>query len=148
MKQAARIALTALATLPALASSVHAEGDAALGADLFKQNCSACHSAEPGQNLVGPSLYSVVGRHAAAAADFSYSNAMKSSGIVWTQDQLMSYLKAPRRFIPGVKMMFPGLDNASDRANVIAYLSTLGNHAQAKAETPAAPSASAPRASN
>lgn len=142
MRQATRILLAALAMAPFFAPCAHAEGDAARGADLFKQNCAACHSAEPGQNLVGPSLYSVVGRHSASGAGFSYSNAMKSSGITWTQDQLMSYLKAPRRFIPGVKMMFPGLDDAADRANVIAYLSTLGDNATAKAETAPAPNTS------
>jgi cytochrome c len=78
-----------------------------------------------GQNLVGPSLFSVVGRAAASIADFSYSSAMKRSGIVWTADQLMAYLKAPRQYVPGVKMMFPGLSDQGDRENVVAFLATL-----------------------
>jgi len=109
-----------------LIGSAHAEGDPALGADLFRQNCASCHSPERGQNLVGPSLYSVVGRPAASVADFPYSAAMKRSGIVWTPDQLLAYLKAPRKYVPGVKMMFPGLADEKERENVIAFLATLG----------------------
>jgi cytochrome c2 len=108
-----------------LAGAAQAAGDAARGADLFKQNCSMCHSAEPGQNLVGPSLFSIVGRAAASVADFSYSAAMKGSGITWTADRLMAYLKAPRKYIPGCKMVFPGLSNEQDRENVVAFLATL-----------------------
>ena len=68
-----------------------------------------CHSRETGQNMVDPTLFSVVGRPAGSIAGFSYSAAMKSSGIVGTPDQLMVYLKAPRKFLPGVKMTFTGL---------------------------------------
>ena len=107
------------------AAAAQAAGDPARGADLFRQNCAACHSQERGQNLVGPSLFSVVGRAAASIADFSYSSAMKRSGIVWTADQLMAYLKAPRQYVPGVKMMFPGLSDQKDRENVVAFLATL-----------------------
>jgi cytochrome c len=125
--------------------SALAAGDAARGADVFKENCAACHSPERGQHLVGPSLYSVVGRTAASESGFSYSSAMKGSGVVWTPEKLMAYLKAPRRLIPGVKMMFPGLDDEGDRENVIAFLSTLREQAQSASE--GAP-ASDSRASN
>jgi cytochrome c len=114
-----------LVVIPTLAGAAQAAGDAARGADVFKQNCSMCHSPERGQNLVGPSLFSVVGRAAASIADFSYSSAMKSSGIVWTTDKLKAYLKAPRKYVPGVKMMFPGLSDEQDRENVVAFLATL-----------------------
>ncbi len=114
-----------------LTGSARAVGDPARGGDLFRQNCAACHSQERGQNLVGPSLFSVVGRAAASTADFSYSAAMKRSEIVWTVDQLMAYLKAPRKYVPGVKMMFPGLPDEKDRENVVAFLATLNGAASA-----------------
>jgi cytochrome c len=145
MRQAAWKWASGLVWLMLATGSALAAGDAARGADVFKENCAACHSPERGQNLVGPSLYSVVGRSAATETGFAYSSAMKASGVVWTPDKLMAYLKAPRRFIPGVKMMFPGLDDASDRENVIAFLSTLGDQAQNAPE--AAPTAVS-RASN
>jgi cytochrome c len=125
MRWLAIVRPTAFVLIFTLAGVAHAGGDAARGADIFKQNCSMCHSPEPGQNLVGPSLFSVVGLAAASIADFSYSSAMKGSGITWTADQLKAYLKAPRKYVPGVKMMFPGLPDEQDRENVIAFLSTL-----------------------
>ena len=125
MRWLAIVRPTAFVLISTLAGVAQAGGDATRGADIFKQNCSMCHSPEPGQNLVGPSLFSVVGRAAASIADFSYSSAMKGSGITWTADQLKAYLKAPRKYVPGVKMMFPGLPDEQDRENVIAFLSTL-----------------------
>jgi cytochrome c len=117
---------TACSTCVALASTAQAGGDTARGEDIFKQNCSMCHSPEPGRNLVGPSLFSVLGRPAASVAGFSYSSAMKSSRVVWTADELMAYLKAPRKYMPGAKMMFSGLTDQQDRQNVVAFLATLG----------------------
>ena len=111
-----------------LGAAAHAAGDPARGADLFRQNCSLCHSTEPGQNLVGPTLFSVVGRPAASIANFPYSAAMKNSGIRWTTKQWMVYLKAPRQYLPGVKMMFAGLPDPQDRENVVAFLATLSDH--------------------
>ena len=128
-----------LVVIPTLAGAAQAAGDAARGADVFKQNCSMCHSPERGQNLVGPSLFSVVGRAAASIADFSYSSAMKSSGIVWTADRLKAYLKAPRKYVPGVKMMFPGLSDEQDRENVVAFLATLSGTNAPDAQAKAAP---------
>jgi len=107
-----------------LGATANAAGDPVSGAQIFRNNCSGCHSREPGQNLVGPTLYSVVGRPAASVAEFPYSAAMKGSGIVWTTDQLMAYLRAPRKFLPGVKMLFPGLSDEHDRENVVAFLAT------------------------
>jgi cytochrome c len=135
MRQAAHWRATPIVLISMMVGSAHAQGDPARGADLFRQNCSACHSQQPGQNLVGPSLFSVVGRAAASIADFSYSSAMKSSRIVWTVDQLMAYLKAPRQYVPGVKMMFPGLADEKDRENVVAFLATL---CEASSATPKA----------
>ena len=120
LSQTATFILTSL-----LGATAHATGDAVRGAEVFRQNCAMCHSGESGQNMVGPTLFSVVGRPAGSIAGFSYSAAMKSSGIVWTTDQLMIFLKAPRRYLPGVKMTFAGLPDRQDRENVVIYLATL-----------------------
>jgi cytochrome c len=119
---------TGALVLAVLGAAAHAAGDPARGADLFRQNCSLCHSTEPGQNLVGPTLFSVVGRPAASIANFPYSAAMKNSGISWTTSQLLVYLKAPRQYVPGVKMMFAGLPDPKDRENIVAFLATLSDH--------------------
>ena len=47
---------------------------------------------------------------------------MKSSGIVWDEDTLTAYLRAPKKYLKGTKMAFVGLRKDADIANVIAYL--------------------------
>jgi cytochrome c len=111
--------------LGAVSAPAYATGDASEGQELFHAKCNICHSPEAGTNKVGPSLHGVLGRKAGALPDYSYSDAMKSSGKTWDEASLDSYLANPRGTIPGVKMMFPGLPEAGDRANVIAYLGTL-----------------------
>jgi len=107
-----------LAAAPALAQ----EGDPEAGKQTFRM-CQACHTVQEGQHRLGPSLYGVVGREAGTAEGFTmYSPAMKESGVVWTEENLMEYLQNTRDFIPGNRMAFPGLPKEEDRRNVIAYL--------------------------
>ena len=99
-------------------------GDPGAGKTVFGK-CAACHAVVAGQNKVGPSLYGVVGRHSASVAGFNYSEAMKATNWDWTPEQLNTYLVEPRAVVVGTKMIFAGLKADTDRANVIAYLSTL-----------------------
>ena len=101
-----------------------AEGDPAAGKTAFNK-CAACHAATPGVNRVGPSMHGVVGRRAAAAEGFKYSPAMQAYDATWDREHLDKYLLAPREVVPGTKMIFAGLKNEAERANVIAYLETL-----------------------
>jgi len=121
----ATLTAAVLALAFALAGQASAAGDAANGGTLFKQKCGLCHSAQAGQNRVGPSLFGVVGRKAGSVPSYSYSDAMKDSGLTWDDATLFSYLAGPRAKVPGTKMTFAGFPNASDRADVIAYLNTL-----------------------
>lgn len=99
-------------------------GDAAAGKRVFLR-CMSCHSVKKGQNKVGPSLYGIVGRDAGQVEGFNYSEANADSGIVWTEGVLYEYLEDPRGYLPGTKMIFPGLPKGEDRANVIAYLKSV-----------------------
>jgi cytochrome c len=99
--------------------------DAIAGEKLFRIDCSICHSPQPGRNLVGPSLFNVVNRHSGEVPNFHYSEANRNSGLTWTVSTLDRYLTAPRDLVPGTKMAFPGLKDAKQRADVIAYLKTL-----------------------
>lgn len=101
-----------------------ADGDATAGAQIFKK-CAVCHSPDAGVNKVGPSLHGIVGRHAGSIDTFNYSPAMKAFGKDWTPELLDTYLTDPRGTVAGTKMIFPGLKEAKDRQDVIAYLSTL-----------------------
>ena len=51
-----------------------------------------------------------------------YSAALKSAGIVWTDDTLDEWIKDPQHFIPGNTMTFPGIKNARQRADLLAFL--------------------------
>ena len=107
----------ALSTTPALAS-----GDAAAGEKVFKK-CKACHVVDAEKHKTGPHLVNLMGRTAGSADGFKkYSNAMKSSGIVWNEETLDAYLENPKAYVKGTRMAFAGLRKEEDRANVIAYL--------------------------
>lgn len=95
--------------------------DAAAGEKVFAL-CRSCHVLEEGVNRVGPSLYNIVGRPSGSVEGYSYSDANKSSGVTWTTDVLFEYLEDPKGFMPGTKMAFPGVKDAQDRANLVAYL--------------------------
>lgn len=107
-----------------IASQAHAQ-DAAAGEKVFRNNCGICHSPQPGRNMVGPSLFSVVNRHSGEIPGFHYSDANKNSGLVWNVATLDRYLAGPRELVPGTKMTFPGLKDPQQRADLIAYLATL-----------------------
>ena len=96
-------------------------GDAGAGEVVFAQ-CRTCHLVEEGKNGVGPSLYGVIGREAGSIEGFNYSEANATSGITWTPEVMFEYLEAPREYMPGTRMAYPGLKSAQDRADVIAYL--------------------------
>jgi cytochrome c len=97
-------------------------GSAAGGARMYRA-CVACHSLEPNRNMTGPSLAEVWNRKAGSLASFPrYSPALKSSGIVWTDDTLDAWIKDPEHFIPGNTMTFPGMKDARQRADLLAFL--------------------------
>jgi cytochrome c len=100
-------------------------GDPAKGADVFKR-CIACHKVGPSaKNGVGPNLNGVVGRPAATEAGYSYSDALKASGITWDKATLQQWVQGPKKLVPGTKMTFAGLASAQDAADVVAYLATF-----------------------
>lgn len=106
------------ATLPAAAQS----GDAARGERVFRA-CTPCHSLAPNRHMTGPSLAEVWNRKAAGVAGFArYSPALKGSGIVWDDASLDAWLQNPAHFIPGNTMIFRGVADARQRADLIAFL--------------------------
>jgi len=120
--------LTSLAVTLALICAIGAPAqaqDAAQGRTLFQTNCAVCHMAvRNGHALVGPNLFGVVGRRAGSAPGFAYSPAMQHAGT-WTAAQLLAYIQAPARTVPGNRMPFAGLQNRQQAAAVVAYLGTL-----------------------
>ena len=96
--------------------------DTAAGQAAFAR-CKICHTLEAGgRSPVGPNLHGIFGRKAGTLEGYSYSAAMKNSGIVWDDETLAKYLRDPRGSMPGNKMAFPGIKNDEEMANLLAYL--------------------------
>jgi cytochrome c len=110
-----------------------AAGDPARGAAAFAQ-CVSCHSTEAGEQLTGPSLAGIWGRKAGSLPDFHrYSEALRRSGVVWNEQSLDNWLRNPAAFVPGNAMPFPGIADATQRADVIAYLKSVSEGKAPKA---------------
>ena len=87
--------------------------------------CAGCHTREPGKHSFGPSLFGVSTRKAATAPGYSYSEALKKSGIVWNAKTLDKWLSGPRKVVPGTKMPFGGIADPAQRKQVVDYLLLL-----------------------
>ena len=121
------LAATAVAAALIVASTVAGVAqDAQKGKTVFNQ-CMACHAIGSGApNKIGPELNGLDGRKAGTVANFSYSDANKNSGIVWSEVTFKDYIKDPRAKVPGTKMIFPGLQKEDDIDNLIAFLKQFG----------------------
>ena len=99
-------------------------GDLGHGEKVFKK-CSACHMvASGGKNMIGPNLWSVIGRTAGSVSDYKYSKAMVAYGKEWTFEEMNSYLIKPQAYVKGTKMAFAGLRKEKDRASVILFMNS------------------------
>jgi cytochrome c len=122
-------ALTAVAVM-ALSGPAVAEGDATKGKAAYAK-CGICHQVGPGaKTLVGPELNGTVGRKAASVADYPYSPGMKKlgeEGFTWTDANLDKWIADPKAMIADSPMAlaFPGIADAGERADIIAYLKTV-----------------------
>lgn len=118
MSRYGMIALAIAFVSPALAGP----GDVSRGQQDFRA-CAPCHSLEPGQNMTGPSLATLWGRKAGGLSSFDrYSDALKSSGIIWDDRALDGWLTDPERMVPDNEMPFEGIKDARVRADLLAFL--------------------------
>lgn len=111
----------ALAAVCVLGAASAEAADVAKGKKVFNR-CKACHSLEAGKKKVGPSLHGVFGRTSGTLEGFKFSKAMKEAAIVWNDETIGAYLKAPKKYIKGNKMAFAGLRKQADIDNLMAYL--------------------------
>lgn len=113
------VAATATAAGPAAAQS----GEAAKGQRVFNTQCKSCHTVEKdGAQVTGPNLHGLFGRKAGMSVGYAYSDAMKNSGIVWDETTLADYNRDPKGKVPGTKMLYNGVKNAGQLADLVAYL--------------------------
>ena len=93
------------------------------GSKIFKTKCFQCHTVEKnGIHKQGPNLYGIFGRKTGGAEGYYYSKANLEKNIIWDEATLFDYLKAPKKYIPGTKMVFAGIKKDNDRKDLIAYL--------------------------
>jgi cytochrome c len=73
--------------------------------------------------MTGPSLANLWERKAGGLPGFDrYSDALKSSGIIWDDRALDGWLTDPQRMVPDNEMPFEGIKDARVRADLLAFL--------------------------
>jgi cytochrome c len=108
--------LNGLVLIAALGSADPSAGEAVYS------RCLACHALA--YDRVGPRHCGVYGRRAGSVPGFEYSDAMKRSKVVWNEKTLDRFLANPLKTVPGTTMTYAGIDDAKERADLIAYLKT------------------------
>ncbi len=88
--------------------------------------CAVCHATTAGApKKLGPTLAGVAGSKAATRPGYTYSAALRGSGIVWTDAKLNQFLTKPAQMVPGNKMPFAGISDPAKRTQIIAFIKTL-----------------------
>ena len=92
------------------------------GREAFERRCTGCHALD--KIKLGPPLRGVYGRNAGKDTQFTYSDAVKNTSVLWDESTLDRWLTDTESIIPGNDMAFR-LNDPADRANIIAYLRKL-----------------------
>jgi cytochrome c len=124
---------SALAVVTSLIAASGAPAqDIAAGKTSFNK-CLACHAiGEGAKNKVGPELNGLDGRKSGTAEGYSYSDANKNSGITWSKDAFLEYIKDPKAKIPGTKMAFAGIKNEKEANDLWAYIAQFDKDGKKK----------------
>ncbi|HEY0835335.1 MAG TPA: c-type cytochrome [Azospirillum sp.] len=92
---------------------------------LVFHRCQACHALDPSINAFGPALHGVVGRKAGTVPRFEYSEAMRKSGITWTEDKLRQWIADNEKTVPGTRMRHVAISDVAEQDYLIAYIKSL-----------------------
>lgn len=95
------------------------------GEIMFEHRCRSCHADDAAKQSYGPSLVGIVGRKAAGLPGFAYSDALKASGIVWTEAALKAWMADNTSIMPGTRMRHVGITDAAEQDFIVAYLKSL-----------------------
>jgi cytochrome c len=118
-----RTALTILTGAVCATLAFGASGkDPERGREAFEKRCTGCHALD--KTKIGPPLRAVYGRNAGKDPQFTYSDAVKNTSVMWDESTLDRWLTDTESIIPGNDMAFR-LNDPGDRANIIAYLRKL-----------------------
>ncbi len=121
------IAATMLAlTGHSYATEAFEQAKVTAGEVLFKQDCRRCHAPNSNDPSYGPPLENVIGRKAGSYPDYDYSDALASSGIVWTPAALRAWMEDNTGLLPGTKMRHVGIDDPTVQDFILSYLASIG----------------------
>ena len=119
---ASAFAIMAAGLLPANAD----DPQIVAGKAFFAEKCQTCHNPEADRKTYGAPLAGVVGRTAGTIKDYPYSEALKNSGIKWTEASLKAWMADNDGMLPGTRMRHVGVTGAAEQDMIIAYLRSLG----------------------
>ena len=113
---------------PAPISAKLAAADIEKGRAVFNSHCGQCHFVEPEKGRkTAPNLWGIIGRGKATMPDEVYSDALLAWGGDWTYEDMNTWLYRPLATTPGNFMEISGVEDDTERANLIAYLRTLSD---------------------
>ena len=131
-----RLLLAGAMLLSMIASARAAEiaAPTAIRGEQVYARCMACHALA--YDRVGPRHCGLFGRRAGSVPQFSYSPAMKKSGIVWNDKTLDRFLTKPLKMVPGSAMTYDGVADPKDRSDLIAYLKHVNETPECAKQAP------------
>jgi cytochrome c len=106
-----------------MALPVYAADDLAAARELTVRQCSQCHTFDKGEKHgQGPNLFGLIGRPAAAAPGFNYSDGIKEAlkGKVWDAALLDAWLTDTLAVAPKAQMIY-WQDDPKVRATLILF---------------------------
>ncbi|AYF85995.1 cytochrome C [Pseudomonas sp. DY-1] len=115
-----------LALLLAASGAAQAD-DQAIAEKLATNHCAVCHTFKQGEpHGQGPNLYGLLGRKAASAPGFTYSDGFRQAMAdkTWDDQLLDAWLTDTQTVAPGNAMTY-FQDDPAKRARIIQYVQSL-----------------------
>ena len=112
-----------VAAMLSVALSAHAADDLTAARELTVRQCSQCHTFDKGEKHgQGPNLFGLIGREAAAAPGFVYSDGYKEAmkGKVWDAALLDRWLTDTLAVAPKAQMVY-WQDDPNVRATLVRF---------------------------
>lgn len=103
----------------------YGQAEQAAGRQIFNNHCVACHALKRGERALGPSLLGVLNRPAGSVLGFAYSDELKKSGLVWTEDHLRKWVANSAALVPSTLMPHVSISDPAEQIYVVAFLRTL-----------------------
>jgi len=92
------------------------------GEAVWRESCAACHTLDPKRHKIGPHLVGIVGRRAASAEGYPYTETFRALDLTWTPEAILAFIKAPTKVVPGTKMDYVIRFSNEDAAAVVRFL--------------------------